>query len=271
MRFKDERLPASATEPGAAAKATPMIRLKKASGGGRLRPRSSALNPFAEMMLEQLKDQLSVTASKDAVACELTKAARRFDRKKIANSEAFASTSGQVRSDLRGIEDLPLDMAYEIGRDPREDEPGFRNLPPMEQQRLRQQWEEERQRLSLRPLQQRRVQLHLLLSAIAVYAVVGLLLAPFRGVAVLPGMLASGLLTGMAWLPLRRTRFAFALVGVLVFAFGKGFAFAVTGADLEEISGEAMTMLFTAIVVTFGCGLVGFDCEMRMSGGFRQG
>lgn len=276
MSTRDEQAPlppsGDPTGPGAQLPpGAPRLRVRTAPAANlRVKPRKLGVNPLADMILAELKGKITDAVPKDEVGREMTKAAHRIERKQQATKAGFVATSVHVNSELRGLEDLPLDLAYDAGRDPREDEPYFKSLPPAEQQRLRALWDAENQRFLAQPRAFRREQLHLMLSALAVHASVGGLLALFDGLEVLPGLLLMGLVTGLLWLPMRRTRFAFALAGAGVFVIAKGFSFTFGAVGFDELADQSMKLLFTAAVITFGCGLVGFDCEMRLSGGFKR-
>ncbi|GAB4164280.1 MAG: hypothetical protein Fur0037_29440 [Planctomycetota bacterium] len=221
------------------------------------------------MLISELARKLARTADLDPLGRELTRAAERKDRKMRANSASFAAAARHLESGIRDERDVPLDVVYEAGRDAREDHPDFRRLPPEEQEALRMQWEEERRRATLRPRRVVLERLRLFGLALILYAVVGGILIPFQGVANIPDMLLSGALTGATWLLLNPTRFSLAITGAVVLLVYKGIGLCAASPDTASAAEQSMTILFTVAVITFGCGMIGFDCELRRTGGFK--
>jgi hypothetical protein len=90
----------------------------------------------AEAQLQLLQKELTGTRTRPSFGAALERAAQRVDRRRQAASAPFAADARHLRSELRP-EDVPLDLMYTQGRDEREDEPWFKQLPLEEQDRLR--------------------------------------------------------------------------------------------------------------------------------------
>lgn len=221
----------------------------------RARQRAAMKAAFA-----RLQARAGAGPSKDTLVRALLDKDRRHRRRTSAVQSERLRHCVVAVSDLEEA-DVPLPVTYSAGtdgRDPREDEAWFQELPEAERHRLAAAWADKRagdlhaRRWNPRKLQRALVHgLVVMLVAALFVAILGAG-AVKLGVFVLLGTLGSGVaqLCGGG-------RFTYALVGMLAFFL----AFA------REVLGHPI-MLYGAVLTAYLLGVIGLEDEMRRSGGF---
>lgn len=141
--------------------------------------------------------------------------------------------------------------------DPREDEPWFHELPDVEQQRLRRVWAEKRAAVARTASNVARNGNERLLAGVLVFVAVMLLGTRLNWHATL----GAGIVCGIWWRHARADRFLDPLRAFLCLAVLQGLAMLVSGSPSPQLFMDA------PLLVAFAA-LVGFDGEMRRTGGF---
>src|SRR5712671_6356030 len=142
-------MPAAAHPGEAAAMALPTAAAKSAAPLRNHAPvRVRPPRVYERLRLDALQQLMQGAGHKDSFDAALNQSLRRQDRQQQAQQAEFAATAVHATSSLQGPQDVPLPASYQQGRDQREDEPWFRDLPAAEQQRLHQSWLAERQRFT---------------------------------------------------------------------------------------------------------------------------
>ncbi|MBX3463037.1 MAG: hypothetical protein KF830_07690 [Planctomycetes bacterium] len=233
---------------------------------GLVRPPAAA-PPDAEALRawQQLQQRVAAAPrSTSLVAAASHRARRQAARAAPASAGGPAATASPRGATGDGPQGVPApvpsgppDGAAVDGRDPREDQDWFRALPPAEQQRLRAVWAAQRARGEGSAASQRRLARRRAIAALAVALAVVVLGTG----AAWPATLAAGALTAVLWARLGadRLRDPIVAVGALgVCHLALRFAFGPPGG----------TLFLDAILMVAFAALVGFDGEMRRSGGF---
>ena len=235
-----------------------------------LRPRAADAPPppaatdaeraAAERALESLKQRLhgAPAAPRDPVHAAYAHATR-----KAAATAALGPASPPPRPVVPADDHTPgtAGMEYGIDRDPREDEPWFAQLPAPEQARLRHQWHGGRHRFDdLRANYWRDVRRATWQGAL-VFALIAVMQAPMLGTfGPFLQLLLGGALAGAIARMLGGGRFAFAGAGIAAHLLIMG---PTLGMGLFSPLG-----LTTILIASYGMGLLGFDREIKRSGGF---
>jgi hypothetical protein len=142
-------------------------------------------------------------------------------------------------------------------RDPREDEPWFHELPDVEQQRLRRAWAEKRAAAVRAASNVARNGNERLLAGVLVFIAVMLLGTRVNWHATL----GAGIVCGIWWRHARADRFLDPLRAFACMAVTQALAMLVNGSPSPQLFMDA------PLLVAFAA-LVGFDGEMRRTGGF---
>lgn len=153
--------------------------------------------------------------------------------------------------------DAPLVAAALDDHDPREDEPWFHELPDAEQQRLRRVWAEKRAAAVRAAGNVARNGNERLVAGILVFVAVMLLGTRVNWHATL----GAGIVCGIWWRHARADRFLDPLRAFACMAVLQSLAMLVNGAPSPQLFFDA------PLLVAFAA-LVGFDGEMRRTGGF---
>lgn len=216
----------------------------------------------AEAALASLQQRIDAAPRRQNVALveAIEQRERKRERKRCAATSAKLLGCGVVASKLEAA-DIPLEVDYGKGgggRDRREDESWFRDLPDTEQRRLRAVWAADRRRADNAARWNPRKMNRAMLGGAISGALIGLLLCLLGGSVAQAGAMAMLGGGGAALAQLfGGGRHLFAFVGILVF-------FAVYGA-------AALTnpyLLMGWMLTTYGFGVLGMEAEMRQSGGF---
>lgn len=236
-----------------------------AGGGAGVKAADSArataapADPAAERALQQLKARLAKAPPPTSLIAEVQRReAKQERRQRAARAPQLVGSAPLV---VEGLPTVPLPVAYQQGpdgRDPREDEPWFADLPPAEQQRLHQQWALERVRFDSIGLVRRRQLLRVMVSGALVSFVFALLqVLLLGGFGYVPLLTAGGAVAAGAAQACGGGRFAFAAAG--------GFVYMLIMVPVILVNPYALTGVMLA---GYGMGAVGMEEEMRRSGGF---
>jgi hypothetical protein len=144
-------------------------------------------------------------------------------------------------------------------RDPREQEPWFLQLPAAEQQRLRAAWRNQHERLRLDVPWRKRERNRRSTTAMAGFVVVGVL----GGSPMILALCAGGL-CAIAWRYTRPDRFGDPFVALLCYYVVCAIAAVIHG-------GVSPSLVFDSILVAAITSLLGFEGEIRATGGFGAG
>jgi hypothetical protein len=239
---------------------TPALRPRAADAPAAAAP-TEAEREAAERAFQELKQRLQAapTPKQNPVRRAFAHATR-----KAAATATFGGKPSRAAAPVAPADDHTPGTAgvqYSIDRDPREDEPWFAQLPPDEQQRLRAQWHTQRHRFdNLGAIWWRDVRRATWQGAF-VFFVLAVLQAPMRG----------------TFGPIFQLVLAGALAGAIARMLGGGrFVFAGAGAAAHLLI-MAPTLglgllsplgLITILIASSGLGLLGYDREMKRSGGF---
>jgi hypothetical protein len=221
----------------------------------------------AAAQLQNLQQELTTTRTKPSFGAALERAAQRIDRKQKAATAPFAADARHLRSDLRP-EDVPLDLVYTEGRDEREDEPWFKQLPLEEQDRLLRQWHGRELRLRREPVRWDKRLLRGACHGLAAFLLTALLQIPLLGAGPIPVMLLAGALAGVLMNLTRPSRFRCSAIGGAVYLLAIIAPVTIAGGAMEAIVAQALPILYGFAIAVCTCGLIGFDHEARRSGGF---
>jgi hypothetical protein len=217
-------------------------------------------NPFGEMLLSDLQSRLAASTPKDPVASAMNRTAARLDRKIAAKSAPFVAESRHAQSELKELSDIPLEVQFIEGRDPREDERWYLDLPPEEQERLRRKWQLELRLGVAKPQSKLHARVNVILQGMAAFSIAALPIAAFMGWWMILRMLVAGVFAGIAFSLIDRTRFSCAIIGAVIYFVS----------NWDAAFGDPTTVLIGAVLVANLCALVGMNREMRLSGGFGQ-
>ncbi len=229
------------------------------------RPEPAADPAAAAVALAALQRRLRAAEPRDPVRVALERAAERADLRGHRGAAATADAEVLVR--------VPPPVAtpeYSEGRDGREDEAWFRDLPAAEQERLRQAWRQQADSVRLRPRITRRMLLAGAGQGAFVFGIASLLQLPLLGFGVVPVMLSAGCVAGALMQLTQRGRFQCSLVGGLVYLFAIVVPMQVVGGGLESMVAQILPILYGLAIVTWASGLIGMDREIRQAGGFRD-
>lgn len=231
-------------------------RRSRAMRGVARRRGAAPADAAAEQALADLQRRLAAAPrSDDPVRAALQRTVRREQAREQVQKPGAAGAGARGQGDPDGV----ADVAYEDDRDPREDEPWFRVLPPDEQDRLRAGWHAARHGFDDR---WQRVGRRLLRAAghgALLYLALGVLQAPLLGFGPLVPLVLVGTTGAVLAQAVGGGRFVHGIAGAAVF-------FAVMGPELLV---SPLGMLGAA-VSAFGMGAIGLHAEMERSGGFEQ-
>lgn len=223
-------------------------------------PKDAAPDPEAERLLQRLIDRIASAPPPANVLSGVQRKERRKRRLEHAvTTEQFADAE-PVRSEVTE-RDLPLDVEFapgEDGRDPREDEAWFRALPAGERERLHQSWSHKRVQALDNSAAQRRVRNRRLTAGIVVFAATALLGTRHFWHATL----GAGVICGIWWRHSPPDRFRDPLLAFVCLLVLQMLAWGVGGGDPPQ------GLFMDAILVVALATVVGFDGEIRRTGGF---
>lgn len=223
-------------------------------------------DPCGEAVLEALRQKLAAAPAADSFVAAIAAKERRQQRRQQAGAAPQLAELRPLQSDLRSAAELPLPVEFQQGRDPREDEPWFRALPPAEQRRLHAAWTTERERFADLPAQQRHERVERFWVAYVVFFFAGLPLLLVDGLAPFLTMAVGGFVTGLVWQLLPSDRFWSAGSAVVVYAA----VMVVPRADvLVRFPFDAAVALFGGCLVGYLACLGAMTGEMQRSGGFK--
>ncbi|MGE3175328.1 MAG: hypothetical protein AB7O97_22075 [Planctomycetota bacterium] len=218
-------------------------------------PRLSRPNLEGERALKELTERLKAAPkSTDPLKRALAHAARKTATEPIVPPKAKPTVKAPTpTAPPPGVERVD----YAIDRDPREDEPWFLELPEAEQERLRTHWHWKRHESTRLRSQLRTELLRSCTFGVAIFGAIGLVLALLVGIwALLWRLSIAGAVGGLIGRIAGRSRFSFAAAGVLCGGAALG------GMLFSTIGMSAL------VLCTWGLALVGYDLEIRRSGGF---
>ena len=215
---------------------------------------SPAEQRAAELALAALQTRLA----RSAPATSLVAAAAHREQKAARKQRARQHTP---LGELLVHEDAPApEVEYApgpAGRDDREDSEWFRGLPPVEQERLRVAWAAQRARTFVATSRARRIGNRRFVASLFVFAAVAVLGTH----ALWHATLGAAVVTGLWWRHTAPDRFLDPVRGVACF-------FALQSLAMVAGGGQNPALFMDAVFVVAFAALVGFDGEMRRSGGF---
>ena len=232
--------------------------MAKGTGPAKAAAVAAPVDPAAELALQQLKARLAAAPPPQSLIAEVQRREARQERKqRAARSPQLAGSAPLVLAELPNV---PLPVAYQQGfdgRDPREDEPWFADLPSAEQQRLHQQWALERVRFDSIGLVRRRQLLRVMASGALVSFVFALLqVLLLGGFGYVPLLTAGGAVACGAAQVCGGGRFAFAAAG--------GFVYMLI--MVPVILGNPYALI-GVMLASYGMGAVGREDGKRRAGG----
>lgn len=233
----------------------PVAAAKDTDAAGRPVPAPAvAPDPAAERLLVALKQRLAAAAPPRSFVAAVQHRQHRAERRQRAPVVApeLASTVQQGSLPAPQVEYDPV-----AGRDAREESEWYRGLPPAEQQRLAAAWARQREHQAdgldcQRRRRNRRTTLAMVCFLVLVFAGTG---------AFWPATMGAGVLCGLWWRHGAADRFLDPVRALVCFGGMQGLAMAVQQANHPSLFLDAVLLIAFAAVV-------GFDGEIRRSGGF---
>jgi hypothetical protein len=181
-------------------------------------------------------------------------------RRRRAARASSLSTLGQTKCSVTEA-DIPLAVDFAVGeegRDPREEEAWFKELPAAQRARLHDVWAQKGEQAKSAAKVHRRNRGRRAGAALIVFAAVGIF-----GTAAWLVMLAAGLLCALIWSYTGACRYLDPLVALFCF-----FGVVLTAWVLNGADGAPSASFMDAILLTACATIAGFDAEIRRSGGF---
>jgi hypothetical protein len=216
------------------------------------------LTPEQQQLLAELKAKIADNPEAAGILATERKRREKEQRKQRAAVNPALAASAVVRVPGAAPEVAIDEVASDV--DARELEPWFRELPPEEQERLRDQWHMLRHRYDDAGKHWRkRMHRSVGYGALVFFAL---------------GVLQALLLGGFVYVPILTVYGAIA-AGIAELCGGGRFTFsAAGGVAFVATMGVAVFLqpfsLFSLVLACYCMGLVGMDGEMRRSGGFRE-
>lgn len=215
----------------------------------------------AERALAALRAKLAQVPAGCSLLTEVTRREDRAQRKRRAANSRDLAPWAPVRG-----ESPPLPVDYAVGsdgRDPREEEPWFRELPEAERERLHREWTAERTRHLREPVRQAKRVWRAMAEGAFVMGVLAVLQAlVLGGFGTLPLLAGGGALAAGVGAFAGLGRFGYAALGGAVW-----FAIMLPGILRGDFHPYVMPGLLMA---AYGMGALGMAEEMRRSGGFAD-
>jgi hypothetical protein len=222
-----------------------------------------APNPDGERMLQELKARIEQAApSRSLIGEVLHREQRERRQERAAGAEQLADCK-PVQSTV-AVQDLPLAVEFdggEHGRDAREDQEWFRALPEAERKRLQETWARKRVKGAGDHPDQRRIRNRRTAAAIITFVVVLFVGSGQQWHATL----GAGICCGIWWRHVAADRLRDPLLAFVCLFVLHMLAWGV-------VRGDPPRMLWMdAILVVAIASFVGFDGEIRRTGGFGPG
>lgn len=225
-------------------------------------PPAATEHPEAARLLQQLQDRLAKAPPAQSLVAEVARGEARQLRQRRAAQAPQLAECRPVQGPRDG--EVPLAVEFEAGehgRDPREDEGWFQALPLTERQRLQTAWARRRVQQDCVPPAERRSKNQRTTAAIVVFAAVMLLGSHERWHATL----GAGICCGIWWRHAGPCRYRYPVIAFVCLLLAQLIAWAADG-------GQAPRLLFMdSVLLTALAAAVGFDGEIRRSGGFDRG
>jgi hypothetical protein len=218
-----------------------------------------APDPEAEAALQRLRQRLAAAPPATSFVAAVQHRELRDRRRRAAAQAPFVAAAKVVQSSLTGPEDvpLPIELAPPLDRDPREDEDWFRGLPEPERQRLHATWADRRAQGDGDRRVQRRNRNRRSVAAVLIAVVVALL---GSGVA-WQATIGAGGLCAVWWRHVAPDRFRDPILAVTCLFVAHVVAMIAHGHMTQGLYMDAILQVALAAIV-------GFDGEIRRSGGF---
>ena len=219
----------------------------------------AAADPAAEAAFRALQQRCAAAPPASSLVAEVQHRQQRAARRRAAAAAPFAADARPVQSSLRSADEVPLPLELEppADRDPREDDPWFGALPAAERERLRGVWSrqvatERGAAAAARGVRDRRSAAALLVAVLVV--VLGTHSAWWC-------TLLGGGLCAVLWRRSAADRMRDPILAVSCLGIARVLPLVTHGLSPQSLVFDAMlTIVFAA--------LVGFDGEMRRTGGF---
>lgn len=234
-----------------------------------LPPPPKAPDPAAEQALAALKSKLAQAPRGRSLVAELCRREAKAARKQRAAGSAALAACGPVAVPPAGpapattsAPPLTVDFVPGIdGRDEREDEPWFQQLPAAEQDRLRKAWALRREQVVEDRPGQRRGRNRRFVAALLVFTGVW---AAGTG-AWWHATLGAGIVCGLCWRNVAPCRYRDPMIALCCLLVAFLVAWIASASDTMPPGS-----IFDAVLVVAFAALVGFDGEIRQTGGFDQ-
>jgi len=223
--------------------------------------KAAASNPGAELVLAALKHKIGKAPASHSLIADVQRREQRQQQKQRAGQAPALAACKPVHCAVQK-KDLPLEIEYEIGengRDAREEQAWFEALPAAERERLHAAWASKReQAFAQRPVQ-RRNQNRRTVAAIVVFVAV-----IFAGSgAIWHATLGAGICCGIAWRYASPCRYRDPLI-----AFGCLLGAQVIAWIAQASGGLSSSLWMDAVLLMAFAAVVGFDGEIKRTGGF---
>lgn len=218
-------------------------------------------DPAAAAALRDLQQRLAASKPASSWIAAVQHREQRQQRRRAAAAAPFADEAKVVHSTLRGPEDVPLTIEHEqaVGHDARERERWFQALPEAEQHRLRTTWAGRQQQAVCSQMLQRRQRNRRTVAAVLIACVTVVLGTGFAWHATV----GAGVLCGIWWRHVAPDRFRDPLLAAACLLAAHVLAMVVNGLPPRDLFLDAILTMALAAVV-------GFDGEMRRTGGFTD-
>lgn len=217
-------------------------------------------HPQAERMLQQLQAQLKQAPAPRSLLAEAERREQKERRKlQAVNSPQLADLHTVQAGRAPGQVQIEFDPG-EHGRDDREDEAWFKSLPAAERERLQAVWSQRRvQHLGTQPAM-RRSKNQRSMAAIVVATAVMLLGSGTYWHATI----GAGICAGIIWRHVPPCRFRYPVIAFACLFVLQLLAWGVTGGDPPR------QLFMDGILIVALAAMVGFDGEIRRTGGFVE-
>ena len=215
----------------------------------------AAVDPVAERALQDLQQKLAVSQPASSWVAHSLQRERRQQQKRAnaSKSDELAATVVQATPALPEVEYAP----GADGRDPREEEPWFLELPAAERLRLREAWLQKRLQVVNASAVQTRNGNRRFWAAILCFAATLVL-----GTGVLwHATLGAGIVCGIWWRHASADRFQDPVRALVCFGGLQALAMVVAQRVNQQLFMDAILLIAFAAIV-------GFDGEIRRTGGF---
>ncbi len=219
------------------------------------------LDPAAERALQRLKAKLKKARAPLSLVAEVQHREEKQERQQRAGRAPQLATNCAVVVATQPAAVAPLVVDYAVGlagRDAREEQPWFLELPKDEQERLHHEWASERVRFAgVGAVRRRHLQRVIAHGALVSFVLAVLQVLLLGGFTYVPILTAAGAAAAGVAQACRGDRFVFAMAGGLAYA-----------AVMLPVFLQNPYALTGVMLAAYGMGTVGMEEEMRRSGGF---